>query len=81
MSQTRTGSLVESLVNVAIGFSINTAANYLVFPLLGWTIDARQNLALGAIYTAISVARSYAIRRWFNGYIRRFAERVSHAGQ
>lgn len=67
--QSRVGSLVEALVNVLIGYSINFTANMLIFPLFGWNISAKQNLALGVIYTAISIARSYAIRRWFNHLI------------
>ena len=67
MSQTRLGSFLESWANIAVGFVVNMAANATFFPLFGWKITGRQNLALGAIYTAISLARSYALRRWFNG--------------
>ena len=64
--QTRRGSLQESLVNIAVGYSINYVANLLIFPHFGWHISTRENLALGVIYTAISLARSYALRRFFN---------------
>ena len=66
MTQTKLGSLIESLFNVIIGLTINFAANMLFFPLFGWHITASQNIALGVIYTGISIARSYCIRRWFN---------------
>lgn len=70
MEQTRIGSLIEAVINVVIGFGINFTANMTLFPLFGWQISLEQNIALGACYTAISIARSYTIRRWFNGRIK-----------
>ena len=69
MSQTRLGSFIEALVNVAIGFTINYIANLLIFPLFGMHISLIDNLWMGFIYTFISIARSYVIRRWFNAKI------------
>lgn len=70
--QTRRGSLLESLANIAVGYSINYVANMLIFPLFGWNLSTRENLTLGVIYTAISLARSYTLRRIFNrGAIRK----------
>ena len=65
--QTRIGSLAESLANIAVGFSINYVANLLIFPLFGMHISLSANVLMGLIYTGISLARSYALRRWFNG--------------
>lgn len=78
MSQTRKGSLAEALINVAIGFGINFAANLVVLPWFGFqSLTLQNNFLIGLIYTAISVVRSYAIRRWFNQYIVRAAARLS----
>lgn len=66
MGQTRRGSLLESLVNIVVGYSINFTANLLIFPLFGWHISPRENLTLGVIYTGISLVRSYGLRRLFN---------------
>lgn len=77
MNQTRIGSLIESVVNVVIGFSINFTANMFIFPMFGFHITARENFVLGMIYTVISVARSYAIRRWFNGWLHRMSQRAA----
>jgi hypothetical protein len=77
MSQTRRGSFIEALINVAIGFSINYLANLIIFPMFGMHISLQDNVILGLVYTGISVARSYAIRRWFNGMIVRAAGRFS----
>lgn len=67
MTQTRTGSLVESLANIAIGFGINWAANMLVLPLFGFHVTGSQAFGIGVIFTVISLIRSYVLRRWFNG--------------
>ena len=64
--QSRIQSLIEAWVNIAIGFWINFIANMTIFPLFGWEISMGQNLTLGVIYTGISLARAYFIRRWFN---------------
>jgi len=77
MTQTRLGSLIEAIINVLIGFGINFSANMLVFPLFGFHITPGANLALGLIYTVISVVRSYAVRRWFNARLQRLASAVA----
>lgn len=68
MSQTRKGSFAEAWTNIAIGFSINYAANLLILPLFGFaSLTPGKNFAIGCLYTLISLARSYCLRRWFNG--------------
>lgn len=68
MSQTPTQSAVESVANVAIGYVVSIAANATILPLFGIAISLSDNLSIGAIYTAISIARSYFVRRAFNRY-------------
>lgn len=66
--QSRTDSLMESLTNVVIGFSINFIANILFLPLvLHVPVNLHELGLIGAIFTVISVVRSYALRRAFNG--------------
>lgn len=77
MNQSKLGSLIESLANIAIGFFINMCANLLILPLIGFHISVGQNLFIGVLYTLISVARSYAVRRWFNGRIHRAAQHLA----
>ena len=81
MTQTRLGSLIEACINVLIGFGVNFAANFAILPLFGWHVTAGQNLALGAIYTGISIARSYAVRRWFNARIAATAARIAETAR
>lgn len=66
MSQTHLGSVLEAWANVACGFGINWAANLLIFPLFGFNITPGQAFHVGLIFTAISLVRSYALRRVFN---------------
>lgn len=68
MNQTRLGSFAEAWTNILIGFTINYIANILILPAFGFhTLTARKNIEIGLLYTAISLARSFVLRRWFNG--------------
>jgi len=66
MSQPRSRSFLEACMNILIGYSINFIMNAIFLPLFVEGFTVKDNLALGAIYTAISLVRSYCIRRWFN---------------
>ena len=66
MSQTKLGSWIEAWGNVAVGFGINFAANMYVLPLFGYHVTAGTAFKIGCIFTIISVARSYLLRRTFN---------------
>lgn len=80
MDQTRLGSFIEACFNVLIGFWINFFANLLILPLFGFTnLTIQNNFIIGVLYTFISVARSYIIRRWFNARLKRAATRLAEA--
>lgn len=64
--QTKLMSFVESWANVLIGFVVSFVSNMLILPLFGFRISISDNLIIGVIYTAISVVRSYCVRRFFN---------------
>lgn len=64
--QTKRQSFVESVANVAIGYVVALAAQFAVFPLYGMEVPLMVNLQIGAWFTAISIARSYCVRRTFN---------------
>lgn len=59
-------SLVEAWANVGVGFGVNYCANLVLLPLIGIRPGLLDNFWLGCIYTVISVARQYALRRVFN---------------
>ena len=68
MAQTKFGSVIESLANIAVGFTINFTANLIILPLFGFhNLTVRNNFIIGILYTVISLVRSYELRRWFNG--------------
>jgi hypothetical protein len=61
--QTKVGSLIESGANIAIGFVVQSLANYFVFPLFGFHPTLHDLVGIALIMTVISIVRSYAIRR------------------
>ncbi|HXF87901.1 MAG TPA: hypothetical protein VNK48_06090 [Xanthobacteraceae bacterium] len=58
-------SLVEALINVAVGFGLAVLTQMMIFPLFGLAVSLGHNLQIGAIFTAVSILRSYALRRLF----------------
>ena len=66
MSQPRAVSFVESCANVVVGYGVAVATQILVFPWLGLTVSLPENLAIGGIFTVVSLARSYTLRRIFD---------------
>jgi len=71
MSQTRLGSFLEACFNIFVGFSINFIANIFILRGFGFAVTYGDAFMIGAIFTIISLVRSYVIRRWFNGFIHR----------
>jgi hypothetical protein len=64
--QSRAMSAVEAVTNVLVGYGIAVVTQVLVFPLFGLTASLGDNLLLGIVFTAVSLIRSYALRRVFN---------------
>jgi hypothetical protein len=58
-------SLIEAIANVAVGFGVAVTTQVLVFPVFGLEASLSENLAIGCIFTVVSIARSYALRRLF----------------
>lgn len=65
MRQSRRHSALESVSNVAIGYGVALVSQLAIFPCYGIIIPLSDNLAIGAWFTAVSLLRSYALRRWF----------------
>ena len=68
MTQSRRMSLIETVTNVAVGYALAVATQIVVFPWFGLHPNRGENLALGAIFTAISLIRGYALRRLFEAF-------------
>ena len=65
MAQSRLGSFVESVANVAIGYWVAVGAQMAIFPMFGVNLPMHQNMAIGALFTVVSLIRSYCLRRLF----------------
>lgn len=68
MSQSRRHSFLEACVNVAVGFGVALGTQVVVFPWFGIHVPFEQDLAIGGLFTVVSIARSYALRRLFNAW-------------
>ncbi len=71
MRQSRLMSAVEAVANVAVGYGVAVATQLAVFPLFGLEASLTQNLAIGLIFTVVSLVRSYALRRAFEALVPR----------
>lgn len=67
MPQTRLLSLGESVANVAAGFGVGLVTQILVFPLFGISVRLVDQFGIAAIFTAVGIVKTYAVRRAFNG--------------
>ena len=67
MSQSKVMSLVESLTNVAVGILVSFASQLVIFKAYGINIALADNVMITLWFTVVSVLRSYALRRVFNG--------------
>ena len=68
MTQSRRMSLIEAITNVALGYALALVTQMLVFPWFGLHASLGDNLALGLIFTAVSLMRGYALRRLFTRF-------------
>jgi hypothetical protein len=80
MMQSRVMSLVEAIANVAVGYGVAVLTQILIFPVFGLHTTLPQNLALGGALTAVSIARSFALRRLFEAIRVRHATKQSRRG-
>jgi len=68
MTQSRRMSLIEAITNVSLGYGLAVIAQIVVFPWFGLDVSIGENLAIGAVFVGISLLRSYALRRLFEGW-------------
>ena len=65
MKQSRLMSLAESVANVIVGYGVAVVTQILIFPVFGLQTTLGQNLAMGGVFTIVSLARSFLLRRLF----------------
>ncbi|MCE7915390.1 MAG: hypothetical protein DYH15_12120 [Nitrosomonas sp. PRO4] len=78
MEQTRLQSLIESIINIIIGYVVALMSQLLIFPIFDINVSLTENLLIGAWFTGVSLVRSYAIRRWFNARLKAAAQSLAH---
>ena len=68
--QTRIVSAIEAAMNTGIGYLLSVAIGQLiVYPMFHIDITLSQNVAVTAIFVAVSYARSLGLRRLFERYL------------
>lgn len=65
MKQSRLMSLVEAVANVVVGYGVAVVTQILIFPIFGLHTTLAQNLQMGLLFTAVSIIRSFLLRRLF----------------
>ena len=78
MMQTRLSSLIEAVINVAIGFVVSLLLTAVLLPAYGHHVTWAENLQITGFFTIASILRSYVIRRFFNAQIHRAARSLAH---
>jgi hypothetical protein len=58
-------SLVEAIANVVVGYGIAVLTQLIVFPWFGLPARVGDALAIGAVFTLVSLVRGFALRRLF----------------
>jgi hypothetical protein len=72
MKQSKWMSMLESIINIVVGFGISMTAQAVFLPMLGVPIPWHANFIFALIMTAISIVRSFTLRRLFEAmHIRR----------
>ena len=69
MNQTRRNSMIESVVNVIVGYFVSLFSQFIIFPMFGIFINLQSNIMISLWFTAISIVRSYLLRRYFTGRV------------
>ena len=64
--QSKKMSMIESFVNVFVGYLVSVLANLIVLPAFGYNVTFLDSALIGLAFTLISLIRTYIIRRIFN---------------
>lgn len=79
--QSRWLSFVEAVASTAVGFVISMALVSVVLPAFGYLVSAPDAFWITSIFTVSSIARSFIVRRLFNGYSRSKAQALEPQGR
>lgn len=65
MKQSRIMSMVEAVINIAVGYVLAIATQIVVFPWFGIETGLAEHMTIGLAFTGVSLARGYLLRRLF----------------
>lgn len=74
MNQSRTQSALETTLNIGSGYLLAMVTQAMLYPLYGINTNVYQDAGIAAVFTAVSLVRSYVWRRIFN----RLGQRSKH---
>lgn len=66
MTQSRTQSALETTLNIGSGYLLAMATQAVLYPLYGIHTSVSQDAGIAAVFTVVSLVRSYVWRRIFN---------------
>jgi len=69
MAQSKSHSFIEASAQTLVGFVQGVLTQMVLFPLYGWTPTFSENIQLVLVFTVVSLARSYLVRRVFNWWM------------
>ena len=69
MMQSRLFSFLEAAANVGAGLVLSFLLQLVLFDALAIAASLGQNLILTGAFTVLSLIRSYALRRLFDGFL------------
>lgn len=81
VKQSKFESLVETTLNVAIGFVISFSAWPFVAALTDLPYSVSSNLLITTIFTILSITRGYIVRRFFNERLHRAAKAITRGSK
>jgi hypothetical protein len=64
--QSKKESFIEACVNTGVGFLSTMIFSYPIYWCFSVRINTGQMIGVTVIFTIISIARGYVVRRWFN---------------
>ena len=64
-------SVVESITNVVIGYGLAILSQMLIYHALDIPVEFKVQLLIGVWFTAVSLVRTYIVRRVFNRWSNR----------
>lgn len=64
--QSKRQSLIETVTSTLIGLAVSFLTQIIVFPIYNLEVNFSQNLQITLIFTIVSIARGYFVRRIFN---------------